>query len=253
MSETAPFQISQTPETLVEPILRKCIYGENWEDDCEFICQGVDALQQGWLDEFNIMSKVTSKFQESWQDPRYLESMSSSKFTERAVTYHLAIGATMDPKHRRKLFTRLRKFGDMQKVKPKSEEKLWKAVETIFTAQKSRAHPKDYVETMTRGLRFVLTGNDDDGDNSILNELESIQNSPKSFDTTLENLLSRARTVTTESLFPKGPLSVSWFALLNVSALAKSTRLYTSLSSIPFRFSRTRCGKICEHRVIHFP
>ena len=60
MPETAPFQISKTPEDLVEPILRKCIYGENWDDDCEFIRQGVDALQQGWLDDFKVLSKVTS-------------------------------------------------------------------------------------------------------------------------------------------------------------------------------------------------
>ena len=143
-----------------------------------------------------MLSKVTSKFHEKWNDPRYLESMSSSKFTERAVAYHLAIGATMDPKHRRKLFTRLRKFGDMQKIKPKSEDKLWKAVESIFKAQKSRAHPKDYVETMTSGLRLVLTG--DVSDDSILNKLEAMQNSSKGFDTMLENLILSARTVTTE-------------------------------------------------------
>jgi len=208
MPDTAPFQLSQSPEELMEPILRKCIYGENWDDDCEFIRQGVDALQQGWLDEFKILSEASSKFRERWSDPRYLESMSSSKFTERAVTYHLAIGATMDPKHRRNLFTRLRKFADLQKVKSKSEEKLWSSVASTFKAQKSRAHPKGYVETMTKGLRLVLLGEFEE-DDMIMNRLESLRDdTSKSFDIVLENLISRARQVTTESLFPKGPLSV---------------------------------------------
>tara|TARA_A100001015_G_scaffold254039_1_gene294607 strand:- start:2938 stop:4848 length:1911 start_codon:yes stop_codon:yes gene_type:complete len=218
--KNASVQISETPESIAEPLVRKCIYGGEWSEEDEDIRRAIDTLHCHWVSEMELFVVATSMFSNEWDDPRYLTS-SAGPFVDTVVAVHRAISSTMEPKYRKMVFTRLRKFTNMKaSPKAKSKQKLFESLRTIFRNQAAAAsHRDDYDDVMTSGLELLIRGslestapnsdNDEDERSAdrILRDMESLTRSTKRcFDKSLTRLFARARETSLRG--EKGPLSV---------------------------------------------